>query len=405
MAGPLRKVRVLVVDDSAIVRKMLSDMLSGEPDIEVVGVASDPFIARDLILRHKPDVLTLDIEMPRMDGLTFLQRLMEHHPMPVIIVSSVTPSGSDISIRALAAGAVDVIAKPGGPYSVGQVADRLKRRIRGLKTGRPVRFLAPLQAGHPALSLAKTTVLSKANGLILIGASTGGTQAIEALLSRLPADTPPILIVQHMPAQFTKAFARRLDSICPMSVVEAGSELLRRGVAYIAPGDFHMVVEARGIELRTIIGTGPAVHYQRPSVDVLFHSAARLRGVPTVALLLTGMGTDGADGMVALRQAGAVTIAEAEQSCVVFGMPAEAIARGGANHVATLLAMPRLIADALSPDRARPSGEERTIPTDSAEASASGTEYSGEFEDGRPRAPRYLPRRRGPGGCAATRYP
>jgi two-component system chemotaxis response regulator CheB len=395
-----RKIRVLVVDDSAIVRKVLADMLRGEPDIEVVGVASDPFVARDLILRHRPDVVTLDIEMPRMDGLTFLQRLMEYHPLPVIIVSSLTASGSDISIKALAMGAIDVIAKPGGPYSVGEISDRLKRRIRQVKDSRPVRFLPALRAGRPALSETKTSALTRANGLIVIGASTGGTQAIEALLSRLPADTPPILIVQHMPAQFTRAFASRLDSVCPMSVVEAsGSELLRRGVAYIAPGDFHMVVEARGVELRLIVGSGPAVHYQRPSVDVLFQSAARLRGVPTVALLLTGMGTDGAEGMVALRQAGAVTIAEAEQSCVVFGMPAEAIARGAAVHVATLLAMPRLIVDALSGLQARPS------PDGSAEASTSGRACSAESEGEPPRAPRFLPRSRGPAGCAATRYP
>jgi two-component system chemotaxis response regulator CheB len=398
-----RKIRVLVVDDSAIVRRVLADMLRREPDIDVVGVASDPFVARDLILRHDPDVVTLDIEMPRMDGLTFLQRLMEYHPLPVIVVSSVTPAGSDVSLKALAAGAIDVIAKPGGPYSVGEISDRLTRRIRQVKGSRPVRFLPALRAGRPALPETKISALKSAHGLIVIGASTGGTQAIEALLSRLPADTPPILIVQHMPAQFTRAFATRLDSVCPMSVVEAsGSELLRRGVAYIAPGDFHMVVEARGVELRFIIGSGPAVHYQRPSVDVLFHSAARLRGVPTVALLLTGMGTDGAEGMLALRQAGAVTIAEAEQSCVVFGMPAEAIARGAAVHVATLLAMPRLIADALSGLQAR---GDRAIPDGPADPSTSGTACSGESEGGPPRAPRFLPRRRGPAGCAATRCP
>jgi two-component system chemotaxis response regulator CheB len=403
MTATERKVRVLVVDDSAIVRKMLADTLRDEPDIEVVGVASDPFVARDLILQRKPDVLTLDIEMPRMDGLTFLHRLMEHHPLPVIIVSSVTPSGSAISIEALAAGAIDVIAKPGGPYSVGQVTERLKRRIRELKKGRPVRFMAALKAGRPVLPDTKASALAKANGLIVIGASTGGTQAIEALLSRLPDDAPPVMIVQHMPAQFTRAFASRLNSICPMSVVEAaGTELLRRGVAYIAPGDFHMVVEARGIELRAIIGNGPAVHYQRPSVDVLFHSAARLRAVPVVALLLTGMGTDGAEGMLALRRAGAVTIAEAEQSCVVFGMPAEAIARGAAVHVATLLAMPRLIADSLVGLQAR---REEPNPGGSSEPSTSDTEYSAESQAEPPRGPRFLPRRRGPGGCAATRYP
>jgi two-component system, chemotaxis family, protein-glutamate methylesterase/glutaminase len=402
METPVPKVRVLVVDDSAIVRKMLADTLAGEPDIEVVGAASDPFAARDLILKHRPDVLTLDIEMPRMDGLTFLRRLMEYHPMPVIIVSSLTPTGSEQSIEALAAGAVDVIAKPGGPYSVGQVADRLKRRIRGIRTARPVRYMAPLQAGRTALPAAKLSALGRANGLIVVGASTGGTQAIEALLSRLTDDTPPILIVQHMPAQFTRAFASRLNASCPMTVVEAtGSETLRRGVAYVAPGDYHMVVEARGFELRAIVGGGPAVHYQRPSVDVLFHSAARLRGVSVVALLLTGMGSDGADGMVALRDAGAITIAEAEQSCVVFGMPAEAIARGGAVHVATLLAMPRLIADALSELQAGRGPN----PGSASAPSASDTACSAEASAEPPRGPRFLPLRRGSSGCAVTRDP
>ena len=340
-----RPTRVLIVDDSAIVRKMLSDALRDEPDMEVVGLASDPFVARDLILQHKPDVVTLDIEMPRMDGLTFLRKMMEHHPLPVIIVSSVTQSGSAASIEALAAGAIDVIAKPGGPQSVGQVAEKLKERIRGIKIGQPMRLRvkAPVKTAIPGVS-----GLSKAKGLIVIGASTGGTQAIEAVLTRLPPDSPPILIVQHMPAGFTAAFAARLNSVCPMEVVEAkGGELLKRGTAYIAPGDYHMMVEAVGLELRLVVRTGPLVHYQRPAVDVLFHSAAKLRNWPVVAALLTGMGSDGADGMVALRQAGMMTIAEDEQSCVVFGMPKEAIARGGAVYVSTLLAMPRRIAECL----------------------------------------------------------
>jgi two-component system chemotaxis response regulator CheB len=336
---------VLIVDDSAIVRKMLADALRSEPDLEVVGVASDPYIARDLIVQHKPDVLTLDVEMPRMDGLTFLRRLMEHYPLPVIIVSSVTQTGSKASIEALAAGAIDVIAKPGGPQTVGQVAERLKRAIRGIRPGALQRRAAI--AARIGASTGPPT-LARANGLILIGASTGGTQAIEAILTRLPADTPPILIVQHMPAQFTRAFAERLDAVCPMRVVEAaGNEPLKRGVAFVAPGDYHLMVEAEGVELRTAVRTGPMVHYQRPAVDVLFQSAAKLRGVRRVALLLTGMGADGADGMVALRQANAVTIAEDEQSCVVFGMPKEAIARGGATHVATLLDMPRLVGESL----------------------------------------------------------
>ncbi len=351
MAAPVRRTRVLIVDDSPIVRRMLSNALQHEPDIEVVGLASDPFIARDLILQHKPDVLTLDIEMPRMDGLTFLRQIMAQRPLPVIIVSSLTQAGSAATFDALAAGAVDVIAKPGGPYSVGDIADKLKYRIRTIRTGRAVRF-ARLRgaAGPPSPAVS----LAEAHGLILIGASTGGTRAIEQLLTRLPADTPPILIVQHMPAQFTKAFAARLDSVCPMKVVEAeDGQPVARGVAYIAPGDFHLQVAGAGVQLKTVVQAGPPIHYQRPAVDTLFRSASTLRGVPIVALLLTGMGSDGADGMVALRAAGAITIAESEQSCVVFGMPAEAIARGAAAHVAALAEMPRLIADAFRPRTVR----------------------------------------------------
>jgi len=348
MAASARPTRVLIVDDSAIVRKMLADALRSEPDIEVVGLASDPFIARDLILRHEPDVLTLDIEMPRMDGLTFLKKLMVHHPLPVIIVSSVTQSGSKASIDALASGAIDVIAKPGGPRSVGEIAEKLKRRIRAIRLVQPLKFApAPPPAQESNLPPA-VRALSRAEGLILIGASAGGTQAIEAVVSRLPADTPPILIVQHMPALFTSAFAQRLNQSCPMKFVEArGGERLERGVAYVAPGDFHLVVEPFGLTLRTALHQEPAVHYQRPAVDVLFQSAVRVRHVPVVALLLTGMGADGADGMLALRQAGAVTVAQDRESCVVFGMPGEAIARGAAMHTATLLAMPQLIAEAL----------------------------------------------------------
>src|SRR5262245_35219527 len=348
MAASARPTRVLIVDDSAIVRKMLADALRSEPDIEVVGLASDPFVARDLILAHQPDVLTLDIEMPRMDGLTFLRKLMVHHPLPVIIVSSVTQSGSKASIDALAAGAIDVIAKPGGPRSVGEIAEKLKRRIRAISLVQPLKFSpAPPPAQESNLPAA-VRALSRAEGLILIGASAGGTQAIEAIVSRLPADVPPILIVQHMPALFTSAFAARLDRTCPMTFVEAkGGERLERGVAYVAPGDFHMTVEPFGLTLRTALHQEPAVHYQRPAVDVLFQSAVRVRHVPVVALLLTGMGADGAEGMLALREAGAVTVAQDRESCVVFGMPGEAIARGAAMHTATLLAMPQVIADAL----------------------------------------------------------
>ena len=352
--APVRPSRVLIVDDSAIVRTMLANALKAEPDMEVVGLAADPYAARDLIVSQKPDIITLDIEMPRMDGLTFLRQLMAQRPLPVVIVSSVTQTGSVASLDALAAGAIDVIAKPGGPYSVADIADQLKYRIRALRSGRAVHFsrLRRAVAGGAALPS-----LARAQGLILIGASTGGTQAIEAVLARLPGDAPPIVIVQHMPAYFTKAFAARLDRSCPMRVVEAVDNTpLEHGVAYIAPGDSHLLVASRAGGLRTAIQNGERVHYQRPSVDVLFQSAATLRGVPIVALLLTGMGSDGADGMVALRAAGATTIAEDERSCVVFGMPAAAIAKGGATHVVARGAMPRLIAETLTMPRPRSAG-------------------------------------------------
>ncbi|MFP5380101.1 MAG: chemotaxis response regulator protein-glutamate methylesterase [Vicinamibacteria bacterium] len=338
--------RVLIVDDSAIVRKMIGDALRGEPDIEVVGGAADPFIARDMIVPHRPDLVTLDIEMPGMDGLDFLDRIMALRPMPVIIVSSVTKSGSAASVEALRAGAVDVIPKPGGPTSVGQVTERLKERIHSLRATPTLKFAPRVEPAHGAVAPSAPPVAAgrRANGLLLIGASTGGPQAIEAVLTRLPADVPPTLIVQHMPANFTNAFAGRLNTVCPMRVVEAqGGETLERGTAYVAPGDFHLVVERAGVQLRTAVKQGPPVHHQRPAVDVLFHSAARLQGVPMVAVVLTGMGADGADGLLALRQAGAETIAEDEHSCVVFGMPKEAIKRGGVQKTVPLQAIAREI--------------------------------------------------------------
>ena len=341
----VKPIKVLIVDDSAIVRKLLADSLKGEPDIEVVGGAGDPFVARDMILRLEPDVLTLDIEMPRMDGLSFLRRLMTYRPMPVIIISSLTQSGSAATIDALRAGAVDVLAKPGGPASVGELAQRLKQRVRAIRGVAPAslaRAASPVAAASSAA--VKFDSPRRRHGIIAIGASTGGPQAIESVLTRMPAETPPIVITQHMPAGFTKAFAERLDNVCAIRVVEAaGGESLEPGTAYVAPGEHHLVVQVRGIKLMTALHDGPPVHHQRPAVDELFFSLAKLRGVPIVAALLTGMGSDGADGLLALRQAGAETIAEDEHSCIVFGMPREAIARGAAMHVATLLRMPALI--------------------------------------------------------------
>jgi two-component system, chemotaxis family, protein-glutamate methylesterase/glutaminase len=341
------RTRVLLVDDSAVVRKLLGDALRKHGDIDVIGGAADPYIARDMILQHKPDVITLDIEMPRMDGLSFLRKLMEHHPIPAIVVSSLTQQGSAASVEALRIGAIDVIGKPGGPHAVGEVADRVADRIRALRTGSPIRLgrLAPT----PSAEAGPRRSASRLRGLIAIGASTGGTQAIETVLTRMPADGPPIVIAQHMPAGFTKAFAERLNGVCPMRVVEAsGNEPLERGVAYIAPGDHHLTVDRQGLRLLTRLDQQAPLHYQRPAVDALFASVAQLRGLPLVGMLLTGMGADGADGMLALRHAGAETIAEAEESCVVFGMPKEAIARGGAVHVASLLAIPDLVFDGLT---------------------------------------------------------
>ena len=339
--------RVLIVDDSAIVRKLLADALRRESDIEVVGGAADPFVARDMILQHQPDLITLDIEMPRMDGLSFLRRLMAHHPIPAIVVSSLTQTGSAASVEALRIGAIDVIAKPGGPHSVGQVTEKIIQRIHAMRAGPPIKLTrTAVVAPAPAAAPARPTIdsIRRSRGLMAIGASTGGTQALETVLTRLPADLPPIVVVQHMPAGFTKAFAARLDSVCAMHVVEAsGGETLEPGTAYIAPGDYHLIVDQDGLRLRSRLSQGPPVHYQRPAVDVLFGSVARLQGMSVVGLILTGMGSDGADGMLAMRRAGALTIAEAEESCVVFGMPKEAIARGGAVHVASLLQMPSLI--------------------------------------------------------------
>jgi two-component system chemotaxis response regulator CheB len=341
------RTRVLLVDDSAVVRKLLGDALRKHDDIEVIGGAADPYIARDMILQYKPDVITLDIEMPRMDGLSFLRKLMEHHPLPAIVVSSLTQQGSAASVEALRIGAIDVIGKPGGPHAVGEVADRVAERIRALRTGTPIRFGRYVPQGA-APAAGPSAGAGRLRGVIAIGASTGGTQAIETVLTRLPADMPPIVIAQHMPAGFTRAFAARLDGVCRMRVVEAaGLEPLERGVAYIAPGDHHLTVERHGVQLLTRLDQHPPIHYQRPAVDALFASVARLRGVPLVGLLLTGMGADGADGMVTLRESGAETIAEAEESCVVFGMPKEAIARGGAVHVASLLAIPDLLIECL----------------------------------------------------------
>ena len=337
----VRKIRVLIVDDSAIVRKVLFDALAEEADLEVVGTAPDPYVARDKIIALAPDVLTLDIEMPRMDGLTFLRKLMHHHPMPVIVISSLGQASCRAALEALRLGAVEVLAKPGGPYSVGELRLSLANKIRAAAAAR-LRSSAPISA-PPA---PQTEPAQPASGVsvIAIGASTGGTEAVREVMLRMPAASPGIVIVQHIPPVFSLAFANRLNEICPMEVREAvdGDEV-RRGLALIAPGDRHMMLKKAGAGYRVVVKDGPRVCYQRPSVDVLFASVAENAGAGAVGILLTGMGADGAQGMLRMKQAGARTIAQDEATCVVFGMPREAIRLGAAGRVLPLLRIPSAI--------------------------------------------------------------
>ena len=338
-----RKIRVLIVDDSAIVRKVLTETLAAEQDLEVVGTAPDPYVAREKILSLKPDVLTLDIEMPRMDGLTFLRKLMHFHPMPVIVISSIGQASCRTAMEALRSGAVEVLAKPGGPYSVGELRIDLAHRIRAAAAARvasaPAAVTAPPAHPEPIAAPAASPL-----ALIAIGASTGGTEAIASVLTRLPAGSPAIVITQHIPAGFSRAFAQRLNDLCRFEVKEAedGDEA-RAGRALIAPGDFHMLVRRAGGQYQVTVKGGPRVCYQRPSVDVLFQSVAEAAGRHAVGALLTGMGSDGAQGLLAMRRNGARTMAQDEASCVVFGMPREAIRLDAAQQV---LPLPR-IADAL----------------------------------------------------------
>jgi two-component system chemotaxis response regulator CheB len=343
-----RKIRVLIVDDSAIVRKILAEALSEEPDIEIVGTAPDPYVARDKIISLAPDVLTLDIEMPRMDGLTFLRKLMQYHPLPVVVISSLAQTSCRIAVQALETGAVEVLSKPGGPYSVGELRHGLAQKVRAAAAAR-VRRQGPEPAPRPASPSPAPSTLPPET-IVAIGASTGGTEAIAAVLSRLPASTPATLIAQHIPPEFSRAFANRLNETCAMQVKEAeDGDTLRPGVAMVAPGDFHLVARKGGGRTFVNVKTGPRVCYQRPSVDVLFHSVAETAGPKAVGVLLTGMGNDGAQGLLRMRQAGARTIAQDEASCVVFGMPREAIALGAAEQVVSLAS----VADALLAAAAR----------------------------------------------------
>lgn len=330
---PVQKVKVLVVDDSAVVRQLLTRELGRNDRIEIVGAAPDPYVARDKIVELQPDVLTLDVEMPRMDGITFLRKLMQHHPMPVIVVSSLTASGTKTAIEAMEAGAVDIVCKPGSSYSVGDLSGMLCEKILSAARAKIIR-----RAPSPTAPLATPTAMTATTDKVLaIGASTGGVQALTEVLTRFPAGAPGTVIVQHMPAKFTASFAERLNSICNVRVKEAcDGDAVIPGQVLIAPGGMHMLLKRSGARYYVEIKDGPEVFHQRPSVEVLFNSVAKIAGANAVGAILTGMGADGAKGLLSMRQAGARTIAQDEQSCVVFGMPMEAIKCGAAERVVPL---------------------------------------------------------------------
>lgn len=329
----MAKIKVLIVDDSAIVRHVFSTELSKDPEIDIVGTAPDPYVARDKIVQLQPQVVILDIEMPRMDGLTFLRKLMHYHPIPVIIVSSLTEKGGAMALEAIEAGAIDVMCKPGSAYSVADMSVTLIDKIKGaafanLKNRTTITSAAP----QTRLSLQKTT-----EKLIAIGASTGGTQAIERVLTQFPHNAPGTVIVQHMPEHFTRSFADRLNSLCAMEVREArDNDTVIPGLALIAPGNYHMILRRSGARYFVQVKTGPLVHHQRPAVEVLFKSVAKYAGANAIGVILTGMGADGADGLVEMRKAGAYTVAQDQATSVVYGMPAEAAKRGGACDILPL---------------------------------------------------------------------
>ena len=346
-----KKITVLIVDDSAIVRQTLADILSSDPEIEVMAKASDPFLAAEHISRQVPDVIMLDVEMPRMDGLTFLQKIMSQHPIPVVICSSLAASGSDTALRALEYGAVEIILKPrlGAKQFLEEAKIHICDAVKAAAAAQVKRLAFHQRDVPPKLTadavLAKARIgrdamLKTTEKVVVVGASTGGTEAIKDFLVALPLDAPGIVIVQHMPEIFTTAFSQRLDSMCQISVKEAETnDTVIRGRALIAPGNHHLLLKRSGARYYVEIKEGPLVSRHRPSVDVLFRSAARYAGLNAIGVIMTGMGDDGARGMLEMKEAGAVTIAQDEDSCVVFGMPKKAIELGAVDKVLPLLSI------------------------------------------------------------------
>lgn len=350
------KIKVLVVDDSAVMRAMLSEIINSAPDLQVVGTAGNATDAREAIKTHNPDVMTLDVEMPGMDGLEFLERVMRLRPLPVVMISAVTKRGSDATLRALELGAFDFISKPRADGSGGiqsyteEICDKVRAAWQARRrVGTPRTPAAP--AANPAQSLPAASALNARalqDRFIMIGASTGGTEAIKDVLTPLPAEMPPILMVQHMPEMFTTSFAKRLDGLAKIHVKEAeNGEIIKPGTAYLAPGHSHLSLRKVAGGFACVLADSPPVNRHRPSVDVLFHSAAELLGSRALGVLLTGMGKDGAQGLLAMRQAGAWTIAQDQESCVVWGMPREAALIGGASQVAALKDIPALLVERL----------------------------------------------------------
>lgn len=350
-----QKIRVLVVDDSALMRGLLSQMIGLAPDMEVVGAAPDAPTAREMIKALNPDVLTLDVQMPKMDGLEFLERLMRLRPMPVVMVSAYTQAGSDTTLKALELGAFDFIGKPraDGHRSMEEYAEELVDKLRAAKGARLRKFVAPpvipVATGSSPASTKQPVRMGASNKIIFLGASTGGTEAIKEFLMGVPVDCPPILIVQHMPEAFTASFAKRLDSLCQPKVIEAqGGEKVEAGTVYIAPGHSHMQIKRIASGCVTELLATPPVNRHRPAVDVLFDSAATVVGKQAVAVILTGMGKDGAQGMLRMRQAGAKTFGQDEASCVVYGMPREAFLVGAVEEQYPLEDLSRKVLQAAS---------------------------------------------------------
>ncbi len=347
------KIKALIVDDSAIVRQTLHDILDSDPGIEVIATASDPYIAASRINEQIPDVITLDIEMPRMDGLTFLKKLMHQHPIPVVVCSTLTEKGSETALKALEYGAVELITKPklGTKQFLEESKIRICDAVKAAAQVNVARYHKIIREVEPKLSadviLAKSessAMIETTEKVVVIGSSTGGTEAIKTILESLPLDSPGIVIVQHMPENFTKAFAKRLDGICNISVKEAADgDSVIRGRALIAPGNRHLLLKRSGARYFVEVKDGPLVSRHRPSVDVLFRSAARYAGRNALGFILTGMGDDGAKGMLEMKESGSVTFAQDEKSCIVFGMPKEAIKLGGVDKIIPLQQVAGLI--------------------------------------------------------------